>query len=298
MWSHLHGGLGDAGDLVAVLLEVREVAADEDFRMAFGVEGAVHEHASALIRGHAEQLAERRSLHARGPQRDRRFDALAAGDDVSGLHIGDAQIGVDFDAEGPQLLLGFDGKVFGVGGQNVLFAFNEDHARGGRVNVAEIVPHETAGDVADGAGQLDAGGATADDDEIERRVGAGLQHFALGQLEGEQNAAADLDGILDGFQSGREGFPSVVAEVGVGGAGGQHEVVVGDFGSAAKTDAAALEIEGDGFVHEDFGIGVVAQDAADGRGDLGRRKNGQRHLIEERLKGKVIAAVDDGHVHR
>ena len=129
-------------------------------------------------------------------------------------------------------------------------------------------------------------------------MGADLQHFPLGQLEGEQDAAANLDGILDGLQAGGEGFPLVVAEVGVGGACGQHEVVVRDFGSAAEADATAFEVEGDGFVHEDFGVGVVAQDGADGRSDLGRRKNRQRHLIEERLEREVIAAVDHSDVHR
>ena len=54
--AHLHGGLGDAGDLMAVLLEVGKVAADEDFRMALGVEGAVHEHASALVGGTPSSL--------------------------------------------------------------------------------------------------------------------------------------------------------------------------------------------------------------------------------------------------
>ena len=34
--AHLHGGLGDAGDLAAVLLDVREVAADEDFGVPEG----------------------------------------------------------------------------------------------------------------------------------------------------------------------------------------------------------------------------------------------------------------------
>ena len=34
--AHLHGGLGDAGDLVAVLLEVGEVAEDEDIRAGRG----------------------------------------------------------------------------------------------------------------------------------------------------------------------------------------------------------------------------------------------------------------------
>ena len=104
----------------------------------------------------------------------------------------------------------------------------------GGIDVAEVVAHEVAGDVADGAGEFDAGGATADDDEIERRVGAGFEHFALGELKGKQNSAANLDGVFDGLQAGGERFPLVVAEVGVGGAGGQHEVVIRNFGAAAE----------------------------------------------------------------
>ena len=42
----------------------------------------------------------------------------------------------------------------------------------------------------------------------------------------------------------------------------------------------------------------MAQDGADGLGDVGRRKHGQRHLVEQRLKGVVVAAVDYGDVDR
>ena len=40
----------------------------------------------------------------------------------------------------------------------------------------------------------------------------------------------------------------------------------------------------------------MAQDGADGLGDVGRRKHGQRHLVEQRLKSVVVAAVDDSDV--
>ena len=53
------------------------------------------------------------------------------------------------------------------------------------------------GDVADGAGQLDAGGAAADDDEVERRMPAVFLHLALGEFKGEQHAAADFEGVFD-----------------------------------------------------------------------------------------------------
>ena len=74
------------------------------------------------------------------------------------------------------------------------------------------------------------GGSAADDDEIERRVPALLQHLALGQFEGQQHAAANLGGVFDGFEAGRERLPLIVAEIGVRGAGGEHEVVVGEAG--------------------------------------------------------------------
>ena len=50
-------------------------------------------------------------------------------------------------------------------------------------------------------------------------------------------------------------------------------------------------------VHEDLGVGLVAQDGADGLGDVCRGKHGQGDLIEQGLEGVVVAAVDEGDVH-
>ena len=160
--------------------------------------------------------------------------------------------------------------------------------------MAEVVAHVELGDVADGAGQLDAGGPAADDDEVERRVPAVLDHLPLGQLEGQQDAAANLDGVFDGFEAGSERRPLVVAEVGVGGAGGEDEVVVRELGAAEpRVTWRAADVDADDLVHEHLGVLLVAQDGADGLGDVGRREHGQGHLVEERLKDVVVAAVDD-----
>ncbi len=43
-------------------------------------------------------------------------------------------------------------------------------------------------------------------------------------------------------------------------------------------------------------LGWLAQDGADGLGDVGRGEDGEGHLVEQRLKGVVVAAVDEGDV--
>ena len=44
----------------------------------------------------------------------------------------------------------------------------------------------------------------------------------------DQDAPADGERVLDRLQPGREGLPGVVAEVGVGRAGGDHQLIIGD----------------------------------------------------------------------
>jgi len=67
MLTHLHSGLGDAGNLVATLLDGSEVAADKDFRMAWRVQSLADGDASTAVGFKAEQFAERRGLNACSP---------------------------------------------------------------------------------------------------------------------------------------------------------------------------------------------------------------------------------------
>ncbi len=56
--AHLHGGLRDAWDLMTILLEVSEVAEDEDFRQAGGIEIVVDNDAAAPVDRCPEHFAE------------------------------------------------------------------------------------------------------------------------------------------------------------------------------------------------------------------------------------------------
>ena len=87
MIAHLHGGLRDAGDLLAVLLEVGEVAEDENFGKAGRIEVAVDDDAAALVSRCAEHFAERGSLHSGGPENDCCFDPLVVGLDPARSNI-------------------------------------------------------------------------------------------------------------------------------------------------------------------------------------------------------------------
>ena len=88
-----------------------------------------------------------------------------------------------------------------------------NHAAFGGIDVPEVVAHIKLSNVGDSAGQLHARGSGADDDEIERRVPAVLDHLALSQLEGQQHTAANLGGVLDRLQPRGQRLPGVVAEV-------------------------------------------------------------------------------------
>ncbi len=203
---------------------------------------------------------------------------------------------VYFDAEVFERGLSFGGEIRRIGGQHPRAAIEQHHAALGGIDVPEVVTHVELRNVADGAGEFDARGAAADDDEIQRRMPTLLHHLPLGQLEGKQNPAANLDRVFNGLEAGRERLPLVVAEIGVRGAGREHEVVVVESRAAAQHHLPSNHVDADHLIHQDFSVVVMAQDGADGLGDVGRRQHRERHLIEKRLKEVMIAAVDQGHV--
>src|SRR6185369_17720157 len=61
--AHLHGGLGDSGNLASILFEMRQVAEHKDFGESGRIESVVDDDATSLVEGGAEQFAERGSLH-------------------------------------------------------------------------------------------------------------------------------------------------------------------------------------------------------------------------------------------
>jgi hypothetical protein len=87
-----------------------------------------------------------------------------------------------------------------------------------------------------------------------------------------------------------------MAEIGVAGTGGNDEGIVGDFLSFivdCGVHHAAFEIEAGDLSHEHFDVVVAAQNRTDRGSDFARRKTGCGYLVEQRLEGVMILAIDD-----
>ena len=88
------------------------------------------------------------------------------------------------------------------------------------------------------AGKFDAGGASADDYKIQRLVRHAGSCLALREFKGQQDPAANFQRVFNGLEARSKGLPVVMAEVGVGGSGGHHQIIVGQLPVRGLDDAA------------------------------------------------------------
>ena len=96
-----------------------------------------------------------------------------------------------------------------------------------RVDLPEVVLEHSSRQLGDLPGDLDPGRAAADDDEGEPPPPLLRVALELGHLEGPEDPAPQLERVVDRLHSGRPARELVVAEVGLPGAGGDDQAVVG-----------------------------------------------------------------------
>ena len=137
-----------------------------------------------------------------------RSESFAPSVTPSASIAGDALAQPHRDAEALELQPRLLRKVRRIGRQHAVGAFDQHHARVARIEAAEFAAQGVPRDLGERAGELDAGRAGADDDEGEplralRRVGLPLR-----ALEGEQDARADLQRVLERLQPRRVTAPS------------------------------------------------------------------------------------------
>ena len=121
----------------------------------------------------------------------------------------------------------------------------------------------------------------------------------LGHLEGTEDPAAQLEGVVDALHAGGELGELVVAEVGLAGAGGHDQRVVRRHGLAAEDmvgDRAGLQVDVGDLAEHHRGVALLGQDLPRRRGDLALGEDAGRHLVEQRLEEVVRGLRDHGHV--
>src|SRR5208337_905240 len=86
-----------------------------------------------------------------------------------------------------------------------------------------------------------------------------------------------------------------VAKVGMGRAGSEDQIVVGEF-LILRNQLLLFQIEIEHFFKQHFNVGVSAKDPTDWGCDLAGREAGGGNLIEQGLKSVVVLAVDDNYL--
>src|SRR5260370_131422 len=81
--------------------------------------------------------------------------------------------------------------------------------------------------------------------------------LALGQFEGQKNAAADFEGIFNRLQTGCQRLPFIVTKVGVGCPRGDDQKVKIEH-LLLRNDFPLFQLEIDDFFKQHFNIGVAS----------------------------------------
>ena len=115
--------------------------------------------------------------------------------------------------------------------------------------------------------ELDTGRSAADDPERQARAARPVVGLVLGRFEREQDPAAQLQRVLDRLEPGRHVRPLVVAEIGVGRTGREHEVVVG-HALAVDREAPRRHVDAGHLREQHFAVRLAAQHGADRRADV------------------------------
>ena len=142
------------------------------------------------------------------------------------VDVDDHRAELHLDAELLQRVLGLLAELRAERRQHLRRRVEQDHPGLAGVDPAEVVAQRAVRELGDLAGHLDAGRAGADDHEGQQPLDLLLVVGDLGELEGAEDPAAQLEGVVDALHAGRELGELVVAEVGLAGAGRHDQRVV------------------------------------------------------------------------
>ena len=209
----LDRGLRHAGHGVSVLHHAGGVADDEDVRVPRKMQARLDAGPARAVGLRLEHGDETRGLHAGGPQHRRAFDAFAAREHALGVDRVHARTGADLDAERLQPLDRPACQRLVERSQRARPRLDQDDARIGGVDAAEVALQRDACHLGHRCGKLDAGRAGADQHERHRATALGDIVRLLGALVGRQDAGTDGFGVRKRLEARRVGGEIIVPEV-------------------------------------------------------------------------------------
>ena len=187
---------------------------------------------------------------------------------------------------------GYGGSTRSAASSRMISRVAADGWRGSRAQ-------RVVGDLAQRAGELDAGRPGADHDERQpgrRRSRGSVSRSAASKASRMRDA--DLGRILDGLQARRARLPLVVAEVVVRGAGRDDQRVVRRARRRSDARAGASTSMSTTSPSSTRVLRWRLSDVAQRRGDLAGREPAGGDLIEQRLEEVEVAPVDQRDLHR
>ena len=239
VFATLHGDLGNTWQVV----ERHHVAHHEDLRVSGQREILIHLHpagpidlAAALLR---EQLAERRCTHPGcpdlAPTRDASLVAVGINDvDTGVIDPDDLRIELDVDADLPQLIAGGCRELVPESAEYSWCGIKQNDLRLGGVDAAEIPAQRTVRQLADLTCHLDPGRSGAHDDESQPLLLLLRVLAQLSQLEAPEDAASQLQCVIDALHAGSKLGELIIAEVRLTGTRRNDQGVVRRNGGAQR----------------------------------------------------------------
>lgn len=274
-----------------------QIADYEDVRMSLDGEIGFHDHPSGpvdfgSVGSLGDHLAQRAGRHAGRPNLARAFDAAFAAvlfldGDAFVVDRGHHRVELNLDVHLFQPPLCLETQLWTHRRQHRGCGVEQDHpALTGRDGPKRAC-QGALGELDDLPSHLDAGRPSADDDERQAPLPFGMVGADLGGLERAQDAAAQLQRVVDGLHSGREGGEFVVAEVGLLCAGGHDEAVVRRHRGHVhqfRRDRLRFQVDRVDLAQQHPDVLLPAQDQPGGRGNVALGQDPGGHLIQQRLE--------------
>jgi len=256
--GHLHGSGADARHRFSRFVhDEGHVADGEHFRMVRKAEVREDIDSACAIQGYVEFRGEWRRGDSGGP--DNVFSVngfVIVQSDATARDGFDAGGGFHLDTQGLELVGGAGAELGCKMSQKTARAFNNHHACLAGVNAAEVLLENVAGQFGKSAGELDPRGSAAHNHDGHQAVALRSLRQSLCFFKGDENLAANADGVVEGFEAGSELLPFGVAEVAGHAAKGEDEIIVFERGTG-EGDNLVCEIKVSDLLHQDTDVRVV-----------------------------------------